>query len=239
MIDHRAILARGLELARIGDWAEAGRLLDRAASRFPDDGLLWETIGACRHRAKDYAGACRALETAGLLVPLARRSQCILAECFSRTGHPELAGDLYRDLAGSPTCPDALLPEVAAGLGHLGLYAEALATCRELARRAPAMAEAHFGMAFYLRRLGRPPAEVLPVVARAHELAPEVALYRISLATLLDHVGRRDEARELIGHLDLDAVSCRGCLRRMTTIFRTPGPDRPAEGPRPDTDDPR
>ena len=67
------------------------------------------------------------------------------------------------------------------------------------------------------------------VVARAHELAPEVPLYRISLATLLDHAGCREEACELIRDLDLNAVSCRGCLRRMSTIFLSVGEDRQAE----------
>jgi Flp pilus assembly protein TadD len=230
MMDHREILGYCFELAGLGRQAEAEELLERATRESPDDGRLWQSIGIFRHRSGDFARAGQALETAGLLVPLDPPARCALAECFARTGHPGLAGDLYRDLASDPRCPDGLLPEVAAGLGYLGLYGAALATCQELVRRSPELPEAHFGEAFYLRRLGRTAEAILPIVARAYELAPEVPLYRISLATLLDHVGCRDEARELIRDLDLDTVSCRGCLRRMTTIFLAAGQDRRSEG---------
>ncbi len=233
MHSHQEILAQCFELAGLGRLAEAEDLLDRAVLEFPDDGRLWQSVGLFRHRAGDFAGACRSLETAGLLVPLDPSARCALAECFARTGHAGLAGDLYRDLLNDRRCPDELLPQVAAGLGYLGMYGDALATCLELTRRAPEMAEAHFGVAFYLRRLGRPPEAILPVVARAHELAPDVPLYRISLATLLDHAGRREEARDLIRDLDLDSVSCRGCLRRMTTIFLGAGQDQRVEGCQP------
>ena len=89
-------------------------------------------------------------------------------------------------------------------------------------------------MAFYLRRLGRPAEAVLPVVARAHELAPDAPLYRITLATLLDHVGRRDEAREILRDLDLDDDSCRGCLEADGDDLprRRGGPSNPAHRPR-------
>jgi Flp pilus assembly protein TadD len=229
MNEYRDILNRCFDLKRLGRLAEAQELLDQAVLESPDDGRLWRSIGMFRHQAGDFAGACRSLETAGLLVPLDPKARRALAECFARTGHASLAVDLYRDLASDRRCPDELLPEVAAGLGYLGMYGAALAICHELIRRSPEMAEAHFGVAFYLRRLGRPPEAILPVVARAYELAPEVPLYRISLATLLDHSGRRDEARELIRDLDLDQVSCRGCLRRMTTIFLAAGQDRRVE----------
>jgi Flp pilus assembly protein TadD len=234
MLEHREILAHCFELAGLGRLAEAEDLVERALLDSPDDGRLWQSVGLFRHRMGDFAGACQSLETAGLLVPLDPKARSVLAECFARTGHPDLAGDLYRSLSSDPACPDELLPELAAGLGYLGMYGAALATCLELVRRAPSMAEAHFGMAFYLRRLGQPAEAILPVVARAHELAPEVPLYRISLATLLDHSGRRDEARELIRDLDLDQVSCRGCLRRMTTIFLTAGRDGSLDQVHPD-----
>jgi Flp pilus assembly protein TadD len=234
MDDHREILAHCFELAGLGMLAEAEELLERAVQKSPDDGRLWQSVGLFRHQAGDFDGACRSLETAGLLVPLDPQARCALADCFARMGHTALAGDLYRDLSSDPGCPEQLLPQVAAGLGYLGMYGAALATCLELIRRSPAMAEAHFGVAFYLRRLGRSPEAILPIVARAHELAPEVPLYRISLATLLDHTGRCDEARELIGDLDLDQVSCRGCLQRMKTIFQATGPGRGFEECRPD-----
>ena len=233
MDQHQDLWNRCIELAGAGRLADAEEQVARLLRENPEDGHAWQSAGLLRHRMGDSEGGRDALETAGLLIPLSPMARLALAECLARTGHSELAGNLYRDLATDGGCPDALLPAVAAGLGQIGEYGAALGACIELVRRSPGLAEAHFGVAFYLRRLGRPVDVVLPVVARAHELAPDVPLYRISLATLLDHVGRRDEAREILRDLDLDAVSCRGCLRRMSTIFREGGEAHRGEACRP------
>ncbi|WP_435006878.1 tetratricopeptide repeat protein [Tundrisphaera lichenicola] len=224
MMEHdRGLMQRSVELAKSGRVIEAEELIESALRADPDDGELWRVAGFFRHRVGNFEGARDAFETAGLLVPLDHPSRRVLAECFARTGFDELASDGYRCLALDPTCPSDLLPSVAAGLGQLGEFGPALGACLELVRREPGLPEAHFGVAYYLRRLGRAPEVVLPIVARAYELAPEVPLYRVSLATLLDHVGRREEACELIRDLDLESISCRGCLRRMATIFQAGG----------------
>lgn len=229
-MDHdQAVMSRSAELAMAGRLAEAERFVESAVRSDPEDGNLWRAVGHFRHRVGNFDGARDAFETASLLVPLDPATRRALAECFARTGHLELASDGYRSLATDPACPSELLPAVAAGLGQIGEFGPALGVCLEMARRDPGLAEAHFGVAYYLRRLGRPAEVVLPIVARAHELSPDVPLYRVSLATLLDHVGRREEACELLCDLDLDSVSCRGCLRRMTTIFLAAGEDRRGE----------
>jgi Flp pilus assembly protein TadD len=217
------ILKRCFELAGTGELDEAGDLAEQALALEGENGLLWRFVGLLRHRAGDFTGARDALETAQVLVPFDPSTSCILAETLARTGHTGPALEVYRDLATDERSPDKLLPAIAAGLGYLGEFGLALDACLELIRRLPEHPEAHFGAAFYVRRLGRPPEAALPYVARAFELAPEVPLYRISLATLLDHAGRRDEAYELLRYIDLDGVSCRCCLRRMTTIFLAAG----------------
>ncbi len=220
MLKPQESLERCYALAQDGQVIEAEALGAWLTGHFPDDGPSWVALGLLRYLGLGAASA--ALETAGLLVPLDAPTRLALAECFARTGHPDLAKHAYQVLAADSRTPDHVLPAVAAGLGHLGEFGLALGTCLELARRAPALAEAHFGIAFYLRKLGRSPASILPMVAKAHELAPEVPLYQVSLATLLDHLGQRDEARDLLQGLDLDAVSCRCCVQRMTAIFLTP-----------------
>ena len=217
------ILERCRAQVQCGEWAEAGAVLTQFTVEYPDDGWGWVLLGLVRHRQGDLVQASHALETASLLIPLDAPTQAVLAECFMRTGYPDLARLVYLALATENRTPDVLLPAVAAGLGLLGEYGSALQVCLDLTRRCPGLPEGHFGVAFYLRKLGRPPEAVLPVVARAHELSPATPLYRVSLATLLDHVGRRDEARELLLGIDLDAVSCRCCVQRMTTIFLAPG----------------
>ncbi|AMV40551.1 tetratricopeptide repeat protein [Planctomyces sp. SH-PL62] len=217
------ILKRCFELAGAGEMDEAGDLAEQALAREGENGLLWRFVGLLRHRAGDFSGARDALETAQALVPFDPSTSCILAETLARTGHPGPALAVYQALAEDDRCPERLMPAIAAGLGYLGEYGPALDVCLELIRRLPEHAEAHFGAAFYVRRLGRPAEAALPFVARACELAPDVALYRISLATLLDHAGRREEAYDLLRGIDLDGVSCRCCLRRMTTIFLAAG----------------
>jgi hypothetical protein len=78
-------------------------------------------------------------------------------------------------------------------------------------------------VAFYLRRLGLPPEAVIPAVTRAHELAPDEILYRTALAALLDHIGRREDAVELLQNVNLGSVRCRCCLRRVSSILRADG----------------
>jgi Flp pilus assembly protein TadD len=223
----RGVRDRGLDLLRRGWLDEAERLVDEAIEGSPDDGRLWEVRGRIRLRRGDVPGACSALETASLLVPLGPPARVALAECYARTGHRDLAIELYLGLVRDGRCPTELLPSVAAGLGGLGENAAALDVCRELLRRDPSAHEASFGVAFYRRRLGEPPVAVFDDVARAHELDPANTLYRVTLASLLDLLGRREEACDLLRDLDPNAVRCRCCLRRMMGILASSGP-RPA-----------
>jgi tetratricopeptide (TPR) repeat protein len=213
------VLGRCFELAGAGRLDEAGDLAEQALGRDEDDGSLWRFVGLLRHQAGDFRGARDALETAQALVPFDPEASCALAESLARTGRVGPALEIYDALAADRRCPEGLMPAIAAGLGYLGEDRRALDVCVELIRRRPDHAEAHFGAAFYLRRLGRPPETAMSFVARAHELAPKEVLYRVSLAALLDHAGRRDEACDLLRGVDLDGVSCRCCLRRMNTIF--------------------
>lgn len=217
------ILGRCFELAGAGDLDAAGDLAEFALADEGDNGPLWRFVGLLRHRSGDHVGTCEALATAQALVPLDPTASCALAESLARTGCSAPACMVYQALANDGGCPERLMPAIAAGLGFLGEFEQALDVCVELIRRRPDHAEAHFGAAFYLRRLGRPLETAIAYVARAHALAPKAELYRISLAMLLDHAGRREEAYELLRDIDLDGVSCRCCLRRMTTIFLTAG----------------
>jgi hypothetical protein len=45
-------------------------------------------------------------------------------------------------------------------------------------------------------------------------------LYRVTLAVLLDHTGRRDEACDLLREIDPSTVHCRSCLQRAMAIFQ-------------------
>lgn len=217
------VLGRCLELFQQGLIAEADRLASEGLDSDPDNGALWQFHGLLRQRQGDIDGARTALETASLLVPLSPSGRCALADCYARTGKRELARDLYVHLANDIRTPPELLPAAASGLGGLGESEAALDVCRELIRRDPSRHEAHFGVAYYLRRLGHPLEAAVPPVSRAHQLAPNVPLYRIVLASLMTKLGDHEEAYDLLRGVDPQSVGCRCCLTRMMTVFSRAG----------------
>jgi Flp pilus assembly protein TadD len=217
-----------LSLIEEGRPAEADSLVSAALRSSPDDGILWQLRGLLRRERGELSAARGDLECASALVPLNPAARCALADCYVADQKPGLAELLYQGLADDPTCPTELLPPVAAGLGTVGAFAAALATCRELARREPRRHQAHFGIAFYLRKLGHPVEEVLEPARRAFELAPGSSLYRVTLSALLEHLGRRDEARALMQDVDPGSIACSCCLRRVATLFRQAGDHRRA-----------
>jgi tetratricopeptide (TPR) repeat protein len=217
------VLHRCFELYHRGELARAGELAERALRKFPDEGALWQLDGLVRRDQGDFDGARSALETASLLVPLNPDSECALAQCYAKAGQTGLARDLYRHLAQSGRSPTPLLPAIASGLGSVGDNESALEVCRELSRREPTHHEAFFGMAFYMRKLRYPVAMVMPVVTRAHELAPRSIPYRVLLASLLASIGEYQQASDLLRDIPPDSVHCRCCLRRMMTIFHLAG----------------
>lgn len=216
-------LHRCLALLHDGQALQAETLARQGVDDDPDDGSLWQLLGLMRRRRGDLVAARPALEAASLLVPLSPAARCALADCYARTGWPDLARDLYRLLAGDAACPTCLLPAIASGLGSVGDDEAALGVCRELSRREPTRHEALFGIAFYMRRLGHPPEAILPMVARAHELAPGVTPYRVLLALLLGHVGQHHEAADLLREVPPDSIDCPCCLNRMRAVFRLAG----------------
>ncbi|WZO99839.1 hypothetical protein EP7_001453 [Isosphaeraceae bacterium EP7] len=213
------VVERCFELLREGRLEEADRLAGEAVEAEPDNGELWEMRGLLRQRSGDHAGACEALEMASMLVPMGHAPQCALADCYAKTGKTDLAHDMYQHLAGDPRCPTFLLPAVASGLGTLGDLTGALGVCQTWSDREPSCHEALFGTAYYMRRLGASPADVIPVMERSHELAPDRAVYRIVLASLYGRLERWDDAYDLLRDIPTGEVSCTCCIRRVMAIF--------------------
>ncbi|WP_169975706.1 tetratricopeptide repeat protein [Tautonia rosea] len=218
-----------LTLLEEGRSDEADSLVSATLHSNPNLGVLWQLRGLLRRQRGELIAARGDLETASALIPLNPAARCALADCYVAAEKPDLAGLLYLGLAEDPRCPTDLLAPVAAGLGTVGAFAAALATCRELARREPERHQAHFGIAFYLRKLGHPVEDVLEPIHRAFELAPGSTLYRVTLSALLDHLGRRAEACSLMRDVDPASIECSCCLRRVATLFRQAGDQGRAE----------
>lgn len=209
----------GLALIRQGDYQAAAELASSAVIDFPDDGDLWELRGVAEHHLGNRSAARSALETASLLQPLDVGARYCLASCYAATGLRELAIFIYQMVAEDPRAPLWLLPNIASRLGQLNEHQAALGVCRLILLRDDSRHEAHFGVAFYLRRLGAPLEEVVKSTARAHELAPQVPLYRVVLASLLHEMDQTEEAYDLLRQLPPEAVACPCSLRRMMLVF--------------------
>ena len=219
MVCPRQLICLGRTLLEQGDYEQAAKLSAAGVHAHPDDGWLWELLGVALHRLDEHAGAVDALESATLLKPLATGARYALAGSYDMIGRRDLSVFLYRLVAEDEQTPLCLLPKVASRLGQMEEYSAALDVCRAVVLRNPQHHEAHFGQAFYLRRLGAARECVAIPLSRAHELAPHVALYRIFLAVLRQEQGRTDEACELLSVVPLDEVHCPESLRRMMTIF--------------------
>jgi tetratricopeptide (TPR) repeat protein len=203
-----------------GDFAGAAELCRDALRDQPDDGDLWQLCGTAYWELGLVEDAQEALETASCLKPLSPLAQCALAEVYTRTNQVESARAICANLAERDDCPVPLMPRVAKGLGRLGEHGLALRVCERLVAVRPGHHAALFGVAFYKSALGAPPEEILPYVAAAHELAPQVCSYRVSLASVLALLGRCEEAYEVARDVPAEQVHCPNCVRRLVPVFR-------------------
>lgn len=219
MVCPRQLICLGRTLLEQGDYEQAAKLAAAGVDAHPEDGRLWEMLGVALHRLDEHAGAVDALETATLLKPLVTGARYALAGSYDMVGRREMSVFLYRMVAEDDQTPLCLLPKVASRLGQMEEYSAALDVCRLVVLRNPEHHEAHFGQAFYLRRLGAARECVAVPLGRAHDLAPHVALYRVFLAVLRQEQGRTEEACELLTAVPLEEVHCPESLRRMMTIF--------------------
>jgi tetratricopeptide (TPR) repeat protein len=182
-------------------------------------GRLWEQLGQLQLRRRQVDGALWSLEIANTLVPLSTRGQFALAASYVATGHIEPARAIYRHLAAAVRMETELLEELAAGLGRVGERELALAVCRDAAQRLPEAAGPQMAIAYYLRRLRRPAATVLPYLKRAFELDPTNVECRVSLAWTLHALGRSADGAELLDQVPLSQLECVRSLMLMRQVF--------------------
>ncbi len=182
-------------------------------------GQAWEQLGVLLLQRKHFDAAQWSLETASTLVPLSHASQLALAECYVDSGFVEAARAIYRYLAAAIRIDSELLQALADGLGRVGERDLALDVCREAAQRLPRSAGPLLGIAYYLRRLRRPAATVLPYLKRAFDLDPRNLECRIALAWMLHATGRSADGADLLDELQVAQLECVRSLTMMHRVF--------------------
>jgi predicted Zn-dependent protease len=225
MSDHKscATYERALSLASAGESELALDELRQLVEANGEDGRLWELLGTVAYSHDEFALAESALQRASVMVPLSAMGQLVLARCYDRGGYKEAAGAIYRHVAKLPVLSSELLEPLASGLGRSGEPEMALAVCRRAAEAIPDNPDPLIGMVHYMRRLRRPVEQVIPVMFRAHDLDPDNAQYRISLAWMLHEQGRSEEGARLLEPVQCERYSCIRCLTLMQQIFERVG----------------
>lgn len=202
-----------------GDLENCDRLLRALLAQDPEDGRAWELQGLAWYARRAHTACRRALEAAGLLVPLSVPAQLALADVYQRCGRREEALSIVRFLAERDDLARHHLPQLSAALGRLGQYALALDVCRAASLRDADDDEACFGMAYFMQRLGYPTECVLPLLRRALALEPERPIYRLSVGVVCARTGLLDDAYELLCGVDPRCVTCASCLQTMARLF--------------------
>jgi tetratricopeptide (TPR) repeat protein len=205
-----------------GRYAEAAGRARQALAESPDDGRIWQIYGATLCNQKEYGEAREALERASVLVPLHPLAQYALGACYARLGQPDLAAVMYEHLAGV-VGNTRLLASLAARLGALDRTASALNVCRRIVSLDPMHHAAHFGIAYYLCRLGVEPRALIPHLTRAVELAPDALHYRVNLAFAQAESGCLEDAAGSLEPVSPEAVGCPMWLARMRDILHQAG----------------
>lgn len=225
-VDAPRLAADLFHLKQYGDAADAARA---GLDLDPDNGRLWQVLGAALWHLGDVPAARSALETAAAIIPLKPLGQRLLAECYVAAGKRKLAIFMFRHLVRGGQCPSELLPAIAASLNKLGQYKLALQACRTLTRRHPHHHQAHFATAFYLNRLGANPRLMIGPLNRAMDAAPHLLHYRINLAFAWAEAGEIAAAANLLAPLHADDICCPAWLRRMHAILHAAGDDALAD----------
>lgn len=206
----------------------AGRLEEAttATRRFladrQDDGAAWQLLGLIERRRNLPRLARAALETACLLIPLSAEGRFALADSYQRTGCEELGRSMLCDLCVADDVPASLLPKLAAAMGQLGDFERAANVCRRAALAQPGDDRPLYGLAYYLRKLGRPSACILRVMRSALELKPDCLAYRVSVAMLTAEVDGVAAAYAVVKSLsgeDLGRIRCASCVGRLQDLF--------------------
>ena len=200
----------------------AAQMADRLIQTDSEDGRAYEKTGLALSNLRDLPRCRDILEVAQMLVPLSAAAEQALSECYVESNDPDLAIGLLENVARRETTESETLLRTASSFRKLGRNRDAWQTCRRAVRQSPDDAQAWFDLSIYMGRVGFPFSKIEQVVQRAIDLEPNNVVFRISLATALFSLGRKDNAYALIrrfGAKELEQICCSGCLERLRLLF--------------------
>ena len=201
---------------------KAAQMADRLIQTDSEDGRAYEETGLALSNLHDLPRCRDILEIAQMLVPLSAAAELALAECYVESNDADLAIGLLENVARRETTEPETLLRTASYFRKLGRDRDAWQTCRRAVRKSPDDAQAWFDLGTYMGRVGFPFSKIEQVVQRAIDLEPNNVVFRISLATALSRLGRKENAYALIRRFsakELEQICCSSCLKSLRLLF--------------------
>ncbi len=214
----RNLRAEANALFEAGFIAAAATLAEMGLDDNPEDGRLWELLAAGRYAERDFTGAVAALEAASVFVPLAVRSQVMLADGYERLEFYESAQAISRFLAERCDLPVEVLPAIAAQMCRLGNSALAWRMCHRALAAHPDEADSYYALALVKQSLGQPAEALLPIINRALDLDPQRSEFRLAVVLLLDELNRPERAYVVARGFAPSELACMNCLCRLRRL---------------------
>ncbi|WP_145258409.1 hypothetical protein [Planctomycetes bacterium Pan216] len=190
-------------------------LINEAIESFSWDPRPWEVRGGMHQQLGEIGLAINDLEFASSLGPLSPSAQLALADCYRRRGENHLCARIARQLACDPNCTTRFLSQISCLLGLVGDFSTALAVCERIIEERPCAHPAWFGIGYYRARLEFSPKQILPFVARAHELNSAHAVYKTNLALLRIASGDEREGWAILEEMDSVELRCPSLLQAV------------------------
>ena len=197
---------------------EALRILGPLLDNAPDNAQLWCLNGWAAFETKNFKLACASYERATLLVPLSLPDQVRLAISYSRIRRRDIAKTIllfvgeFIDELDQTTLAFVVQITLRIKLNEIAKNA-----CEQGRRRFPENAVFWAGSAQVMNRIL--PAEVIELfLAKAAELEPDNAAYRISLSRLQLNLGDHEAAKKSL-NFDISGMRCYANLQRLKCLF--------------------
>ncbi|TWU18642.1 tetratricopeptide repeat protein [Allorhodopirellula heiligendammensis] len=204
------------------DTTAALEQLDIICRVHPHHGGAWELRGLLQAQAGRPNLAVRYFEQARELGSLEVWSSRIMALQYLEIGRDKTAvGLLYTIGVSLPlaTAMSRLISHDLLTLGHPELSAGVIRTALDRDRNEPLL---WHELSAIQSRLGEPPLECLKSAERAILLAPQIAEFRVTAATLLIQMDQSLEAYEMVRQVvspESIELDCECCLWRLICIF--------------------
>ena len=222
MCDFDPQIRKAMQLFQDGKRQEALLTLQDVVETDSENGTAWQCLGIVHFATGDFASAVSCLTCASQLDELTPCGKLTLAKAYANQKKLALAREYFLAMASDFEFPANRLPEIASGLGNLGMSYQALEVCRRILESQPNNHHAVFGVAFYMNRCDMDPGESLPWFAKAFRLAPANMRYRILYSRALYRTGNQDSAIQLVQSIrynQLAQIRCRSCLQDLKQAY--------------------